>query len=114
MPKYTKKLEFTQRERERIKIRDKGCIFCRMGYHMEECKDKYLLQPTQIMHYIPRSKLGLGVERNGAWGCIFHHTMLDNGNQGRRAEMLDLFRRYLMAHYDDWDEEKLRYKKYDF
>lgn len=114
MSKRKRASEFSQRERNRIKERDQGCIFCRMKYHMEECKDTYLLQPTQIMHYIPRSQSGLGIAKNGAWGCIFHHTMLDNGNRGRREEMLGLFREYLQRHYRDWKEEDLVYRKYDF
>lgn len=39
-----------------------------------------------IMHYIPRSKNGLGIPANGAVGCQCHHDMLDNGRQGRRTE----------------------------
>lgn len=114
MSKLSRKLEFSPRERQKIKERDGGCIFCRLRYHVEECKDIYLLTPSQIMHYIPRSHQGLGIAKNGAWGCIWHHTMLDNGNKGRRQEMLELFRNYLRAHYDDWDEKDLVYKKYDF
>ncbi len=114
MSKLSKKCEFSQKEREQIKKRDRGCIFCKMKYHMEECRDTYLLQPTQIMHYIPRSQLGLGIAKNGAYGCIFHHTMLDNGSSGRRKEMLKLFQSYLKKHYRDWKEEDLIYKKYEF
>lgn len=111
MPKFTRKLEFTQRERDKIKARDEGCIFCMMNYHMDECRDTYILKPSQIMHYIPRSKQGLGIAKNGALGCLFHHEMLDNGNQGRRKEMLGLFREYLKRHYRDWKEEDLIYRK---
>lgn len=113
MSRLSKKCEFSQKERERIKERDRGCIFCRMQYHIEECRDTYLLQPTQIMHYIPRSHLGLGIAQNGAWGCIFHHSMLDNGSRGRREEMLKLFRSYLANHYRNWKEEDLIYQKYE-
>ena len=45
---------------------------------------------------------------------VGHHTMLDNGNQGRREEMLSMFREYLKRHYRDWNEADLVYKKYDF
>lgn len=114
MSKLSRATEFSAKERLKIKERDRGCIFCRMNYRVEECRDKYLLTPNQIMHYIPRSHQGLGIAKNGAWGCIWHHTMLDNGNQGRRQEMLSLFRDYLSKHYSDWKEEDLRYKKYDF
>lgn len=112
--KRSRKTDFTQRERERIKERDRGCIFCRMRYHTEECKDTYLLQPVHIMHYIPRSGGGLGIAKNAAWGCIFHHTMLDNGNRGRREEMRKLFKEYLQRHYRDWNEEDLIYNKNDW
>lgn len=114
MSKLSRATEFSAKERLKIKERDRGCIFCRMNYRVEECRDKYLLTPNQIMHYIPRSHQGLGIAKNGAWGCIWHHTMLDNGNQGRRQEMLSLFREYLSKQYSDWNEEDLRYKKYDF
>lgn len=114
MSKLSRATEFSAKERLKIKERDRGCIFCRMNYRVEECRDKYLLTPNQIMHYIPRSHQGLGIAQNGAWGCIWHHTMLDNGNQGRREEMLGIFREYLQSHYKDWNEEDLKYRKYNF
>lgn len=114
MSKLSRATEFSTKERMKIKERDGGCIFCKMNYHVEECRDRYLLTPNQIMHYIPRSHQGLGIAKNGAWGCIWHHTMLDNGNQGRRQEMLLLFQSYLKKYYSDWKEEDLKYKKYDF
>lgn len=114
MSKLQRATEFSTKERKRIKDRDGGCIFCQMQYHVEECRDTYLMQPSQIMHYIPRSHQGLGIAKNGALGCIWHHMMLDNGKEGRREEMLRLFREYLQKHYQDWKEEDLRYKKYDF
>lgn len=67
-----------------------------------------------VMHYIPRSRGGLGIEENGALGCHYHHTMLDNGNTGRREEMLGLFKEYLMQQYEDWKEEDLVYDKWSF
>lgn len=65
-----------------------------------------------IMHYIPRSKNGLGIEQNGAIGCQYHHEMLDNGASGRRQEMLVIFKNYLKAHYDNWNEDDLIYSKW--
>lgn len=112
MKKITRKLDFSQRMRDIIKERDRGCIFCQMNYHLEECTETYQRSNFQIMHYIPRSRMGLGIDRNGAIGCIFHHMMYDNGNKGRRAEMQELFREYLMSCYPDWNEEDLIYKKY--
>lgn len=69
-------------------------------------------QLMSIMHYIPRSKGGLGIEQNGALGCQYHHSMLDNGHQGRRVEMLEMFKGYLQSHYDNWNEEELYYRKW--
>lgn len=114
MSKLSKATDFSKRERERIKARDQYCIFCKMGYHMNECRDSYLFRMQEIMHYIPRSHQGLGIAQNAALGCKFHHEMLDNGNKGRREEMLKLFREYLQRHYKDWNEEDLRYRKYNF
>lgn len=111
--KQTRSKEFSSKDRALIKERDGGCIFCRMGYHMEEIKGYGQTLPS-IMHYIPRSHNGLGIPENGAVGCQIHHEMLDNGNSGRRDEMLELFKGYLQDHYPDWDESKLIYDKWAF
>ena len=111
MSKYTRKLEFNAKTRNLIKARDGGCIFCQMGYHMEGALSLDL-EVKIIMHYIPRSKLGLGIEQNGAVGCQWHHDMLDNGNKGHRAEMLDLFRGYLKERYPEWSEASLIFCKW--
>ena len=89
--------------------RDGGCIFCQMGYYPP-------VEPQWMydaMHYIPRSRGGLGIMQNGAIGCRYHHQMMDQGSDGRRPEMLELFRGYLMERYPDWDEESLVYKRGD-
>lgn len=110
--KQAKLREFSEKEREKIKTRDKGrCIFCEMRYHMEKA-DWFGTHIFSIMHYIPRSKNGLGIEQNGAVGCQYHHDMMDNGYYGRRGEMLSLFKDYLKIHYPDWNEEELVYNKW--
>lgn len=112
--KQSRSREFSRKAREEIAERDGGqCIFCMMGYHME--KADYLgLQIKSIMHYIPRSANGLGIPRNGAVGCQYHHEMMDNGKEGRREEMLGKFKEYLMDQYGDWNEDGLRYSKWNF
>ena len=111
MPKMSKQArarEFNAASRRIIKERDRNqCIFCQMQYHME---DVTWSGPgsLSIMHYIPRSRGGLGIPQNGAQGCVSHHEMLDNGNKGRREEMLQLFRTYLQDHYPDWSEDALK------
>lgn len=114
MSKIKKATDFTPKERKRIKERDGGCIFCKIRYHMDECSNPLDLRELEMMHYIPRGQLGLGIAENAAQGCRFHHWMLDNGNKGRRPEMLSIFKEYLQRHYPSWKEEDLVYKKYDF
>lgn len=110
--KQSKAREFDKYARQEIISRDIGkCIFCQMKYHMDEA-DSFALRIFSIMHYIPRSHNGLGIPKNGALGCQFHHEMLDNGNQGRRQEMLDMFKGYLMRCYPSWNEEELIYSKW--
>lgn len=110
--KQTKEREFSQKERKKIYERDNGqCFFCNMRYHMEGAT-LFSLQIDGIMHYIPRSQNGLGIEQNGALGCKHHHYMLDHGS--RREEMLGIFKQYLQNHYKDWDESKLTYDKWAF
>ena len=114
MPKYTKYLEFSQKERTAIRERDNyRCIFCQIGYKMPPAAVPEM-DITDIMHYIPRSSLGLSIRQNGAVGCQYHHEMLDNGNTGRRGEMLELFREYLMQQYPDWNEQEIVYSKWNF
>ena len=106
--KRTKLTDFDSKTREKIKARDAGCIFCQMKYRMPE--DSFGLGAFQIMHFVPRSQGGLGIEENGAVGCIYHHNMLDNGRNTRK-EMLGLFENYLREQYPEWDKKKLFYKK---
>ena len=111
MQKRARKAEFDTKTRRIIEERDNGCIFCQMRYRME--KAEWLdLNTFSIMHYIPRSAGGLGIQENGAVGCQWHHDMLDNGNGGHREEMLELFEEYLQSVCDDWDKDKLKYNKW--
>ena len=109
--KRTNALKFPPATILRMKARDRGCIFCQMGYHMPEGEDAgpYLLQ---AMHYIGRAQGGLGIEQNGAMGCIWHHQLMDNGNQGLHEEMQELMANYLRTHYVGWDEIKKTYDKW--
>lgn len=106
----TKACEFSQEARTRIWNRDQGCIFCQMNYHMAP-EEFTATQGLQIMHFIPRSQGGLGIPENGAVGCIYHHTLLDNGRD-TRAEMLEIFENYLKDHYKEWDRKKLVFSKW--
>lgn len=106
--------EFSASERRKIIDRDYGeCIFCRKGYKMSGGTE-FAKQIKSIMHYIPRGQGGLGTAENGAVGCQYHHDMMDNGNQGNREEMLEIFKAHLQQHYPDWSEDKLVYSKWRF
>lgn len=112
--KQAKAHDFSPATRKLIVERDGGnCIFCQKQYHMEGA-GWYALTIRSIMHFIPRSAGGLGIPENGAIGCQWHHEMLDNGNTGRREEMLQIFEEYLRQQYSYWDKKKLVYSKWDF
>ena len=112
--KQCKAREFSPKVRKEIIYRDSDeCMFCKKQYHMEKATSLGL-QLRTVMHYIPRSSNGLGIPENGGLGCQYHHEMLDNGNTGRREEMLGIFREYLMQQYEGWNEEDLVYDKWRF
>lgn len=112
MASYTKLLKFDKDTTQEIIERDRMCIFCKMKYHMEGFNPNKMDCITHdIMHFIPRSKLGLGIAQNGAFGCRYHHHMLDNSKY--RNDMLPLFENYLKEKYPDWNKEELKYKKWD-
>lgn len=107
MASNKRKYEFNAKTRKKIIERDHGmCIFCQMNYEMEEAT--WLdLQLDGIMHYVPRSHQGLGIEKNGALGCHWHHHMLDNDHKGRGKTMKKMFKAYLEGIYPDWNEDDL-------
>lgn len=60
-------------------------------------------------HYIGRAQGGLGIPQNGLTLCPICHRRYDQTTD--RAEMRKYFREYLMAHYPDWNEDALIYRK---
>lgn len=100
--RMSKACEFSPEARKEIIERDGGCIFCKI--------DPKERTGFQIMHYIPRSRGGLGIPQNGAVGCLIHHQMLDNGADGKF--MRQYFKTYLEAIYGHLDEDDLIYKKW--
>ena len=114
MAGYTKLLKFDKATIKKIIIRDnQTCLFCKLNYHCENLKIEsldYLVH--DIAHFIPKSKMGLGIEENGFECCRYHHHLLDNGNKGLRKEMLKIAENYLKSKYDNWNRGKLIYRKY--
>lgn len=114
MASYTKLLQFDKKTREMICNRDNyNCLFCSVGYHtVGKNLSSIEFNVFDIMHFIPKSKLGLGIEQNGVFGCRYHHHLLDNGNKGLRKEMLSIMEEYLKTRYESWNKEDLVYKKW--
>lgn len=84
--------------RAEVMDRDGGeCIICGCG------------RGVQIAHFISRGRLGLGIPQNLAVFCHRCHFNYDNGNLHR--EIKSLFRGHLKAHYEDWNEDDLVYRK---
>ena len=110
MNKRTKALQFSNQIKQKIAERDQYCIFCKFYYHMHS-KDDFSYHIHDIMHIVNKSQGGLGIEENGVLGCRYHHHLLDNGNKGLRAEMIEILESYLKNIYPGWDREKLVYKK---
>lgn len=61
-------------------------------------------------HYIPRSQGGLGIEENIVTLCPRCHSMYDQGID--RKATGEYLKNYLKSRYPDWDETKLRYRRY--
>ena len=98
-----RKTEYPPKVREAIKRRDGGCVFCRMLGNSG-------FEATQIAHYIPRSRGGIGCEWNGIYICAPHHQELDNGmNSGA---MRKIYARYMATQYEDWNPDELIYSKW--
>lgn len=109
--KLTRHLEFTAKARKAIHKRDQEtCVFCAAGYEPPE-DPAYCRTALQIMHVVPRSQLGMGVEQNGALGCVWHHQMMDNGNRQNREEMLAMLEGRMRRMYPGWSREAVTYRK---
>ena len=111
--KRTKATQIKTATAEKVIRRDQcTCIFCYENYHMGNSDtDRIGMSIHDIMHFIPRSQGGRGIEQNLAVGCRYHHQMLDNGKDGNREEMLGIFEKHLRIWYKDWNREDLIYRK---
>jgi 5-methylcytosine-specific restriction endonuclease McrA len=77
-----------------------SCVLCQLlGIHPR-------LKVNNILschHYIPRGRLGMGIEQNLVMLCYCHHQEVNSYN--------DTIKGYLMSIYDNWNEEDLIFKK---
>ena len=96
--KRSKACDISQITKKIVFERDNGrCIFCGSTQAMPNA------------HFIPRSKGGVGIEKNVVKACLNCHHKLDQSTN--RKEMLDYTKKYLMSNYDNWTQESLVYKK---
>ena len=95
--KRTKALEITMEVKRVVHERDSGCcIYCGK-------------QAVDIMHFISRGRLGLGIKENLACGCRECHAKYDHS--GEKKEYEKKFRNYLNSLYPDFEDEDRIYKK---
>ena len=95
--KRTKATSIEPMVRFKVYERDKHCIFCGVSCFIT------------LAHYVSRASGGLGVEQNLACVCMECHRKLDQSTQ--RKDMLEIFKRHLIRHYEDWNEDDLKYRK---
>ena len=104
--KAARACDISREVKEKVWIRDRGkCVVCGNDYNAD---------PNA--HFIPRSKLGLGIEQNIVTLCNNFtekkcHFRFDNGTREEREEIRNKIRDYLMKKYPDWNEEDLYYRK---
>lgn len=96
--KRAKSCDIPKKVKEIVNKRDGGiCVICKIR----------IGQPN--MHYIPRSKNGLGIEQNIVCGCEICHDEYDKSIL--REQHRETIKKHLKSKYENWNEEKLTYKK---
>lgn len=89
--------------KQKVWERDGGCcIFC--GRAVE--------RTYASAHYIPRSKGGLGDEKNIVTACFDCHRRMDQTTD--RPKYLEKAREHLKSRYRYWNENDLIYRKWDW
>ena len=96
--KRSKACDIPKKVKDIVWARDNGrCIFCGSPFAMPNA------------HVIPRSKGGLGVEKNIVTACMECHHRMDQSKE--RKNYLRIAKDYLEEIYEDWNEEELIYRK---
>ena len=98
--KLTKATEIPLKVKKIVWERDNHkCIFCEQVVPLN-CANS---------HVIKRSQLGMGIPENVVTACPVCHNKYDFGTDIEK--MINYTKEYLKSKYDNWDEEKLVYKK---
>lgn len=99
MHRETKATAIPASVKQTVYQRDGGrCIFCGKNG-----------QP--VAHIVRRSRGGMGIAENIITACPSCHREFDEGKRG--AEMMEIAVEYIKGFYPDWDEEKVKYKKWN-
>lgn len=99
MSKMSKACAIPRKVKEAVWERDGGCCILCGSPHA-----------SPNAHVVPRSRGGMGVERNIVTLCQECHTALDNGPD--RKELYRQVVGYLKVIYPDWDAKELIYRRY--
>lgn len=110
MSKWTKATSISQKVRKIVNDRDRGCIFCQMGYRVPDTM-RHEAGIMELMHFVGRGKGGMGIPENLAKGCRYHHRQFDNS--ANRAEMKESFEWYMKEMYPGWEKENVIYHKWE-
>lgn len=100
--KLTKATDIPTKLKKKVWERDNHrCIFC----------NKPVTWNYANSHYIKRSQLGLGIEENIMTNCDKCHKLFESSS--KRNEMKIYASEYFKSLYPNWNEDKLKYKKYN-
>lgn len=106
--KRTKALEIPKEVKEAVAKRDKFngwtcCVLCGTPAPPEN--------PLAFSnaHFVPRSKGGLGVEKNIVSLCPLCHRQFDQSTE--RGFLRTELKSYFQSKYKDWNEEDLVYRR---
>lgn len=98
MHKSTRKTDISPKVRQEVYERDNHrCILCGNPN-------------VQVAHYIPRSRLGLGIAENLVCLCVVCHFETDNGKNTKQYQKK--IETYLKGKYKGWNKQNLAYKKW--
>ena len=106
--KRSKLTDISMAVKKKVFERDNGCCVI--------CGNNYNVMPNA--HYIPRSKGGLGIEENIVTLCTELtpnkcHRKYDFGTKEQQKKIHASIKNYLQSKYENWDEDKLVYKKWN-
>jgi 5-methylcytosine-specific restriction endonuclease McrA len=102
----TNSLAISNETYNKVFERDGSCALCNtLGLHEKLIQDaiKNISAILECHHYIPRSRLGMGIEQNLIMLCKYHHM--------EETKYRDEIKKYLKSKYQNWKETDLVFKK---